>query len=260
MLQISSQTCLIWVRSLRVHDNYPTTTTAVAPTCHTNKQLSCSVAGSPPKSGTPSPTSSYGSTTWTNSFLGGRQRNTNEYMLPWGELVSRLPQNPRSLVGGTPYPTPGEVCARSSQLIKADCHELAFFTFFSPNFSQHWWSLIVRFLSYQTTYTCSNHFNCSLCSQINRKHVCWVPWSSCQSHSTLWLPTCYERLLVLSNPCWTLPVGCSLVHRGWVESTINLYPAKGKVMVMSAATTSLEWPDLRGLLKVGDGSKGLQKA
>ena len=65
----------------------------------------------------------------------------------------------------------------------------------------------------------------------------------CQSHSTLWLPTCYERLLVLSNPCWTLPVGCSLVHRGRVESTINLYPAKGKVMVMSAATTSLEWPD-----------------
>ena len=36
----------------------------------------------------------------------------------------------------------------------------------------------------------------------------------CQSHSTLRLPTCYERLLALSNPCWTLPVGCSLVHRG----------------------------------------------
>ena len=65
----------------------------------------------------------------------------------------------------------------------------------------------------------------------------------CQSHSTLWLPTCYERLLALSNPCWTLPVGCSLVHRGRVESTINLYPAKGKAMAMSATTTSLEWPD-----------------
>ena len=50
-------------------------------------------------------------------------------------------------------------------------------------------------------------------------------------------------LLALSNPCWTLPIGCSLVHRGRVESTINLYPAKGKVMAMSAATTSLEWPD-----------------
>ena len=62
----------------------------------------------------------------------------------------------------------------------------------------------------------------------------------CQSHSTLRLPTCCERLLALSNPCWTLPVGCSLVHRGQVESTINLYPAKGKVMAMSAATTSLE--------------------
>ena len=65
----------------------------------------------------------------------------------------------------------------------------------------------------------------------------------CQSHSTLRLPTCYERLLALSNPCWTLPVGCSLVHRRRVESTINLYPAKGKVMAMSATTTSLEWPD-----------------
>ena len=65
----------------------------------------------------------------------------------------------------------------------------------------------------------------------------------CQSHSTLQLPTCCERLLALSNPCWTLPVGCSLVHRGRVESTTNLYPAKGKVMAMSATTTSLEWPD-----------------
>ena len=66
---------------------------------------------------------------------------------------------------------------------------------------------------------------------------------SCQSHSTLRLPMCCERLPALSNPCWTLPVGCSLVHRGRVESTINLYPAKGKAMAMSAATTSLEWPD-----------------
>ena len=65
----------------------------------------------------------------------------------------------------------------------------------------------------------------------------------CQSHSTLWLPTCCERLHALSNPCWTLPVSCSLVHRGRIESTINLYPAKGKAMVMSATTTSLEWPD-----------------
>ena len=69
------------------------------------------------------------------------------------------------------------------------------------------------------------------------------PTPSCQSHSTLRLPTCYEHLLALSNPCWTLPVGCSLVHRGRIESTINLYPAKGKAMAMSAATTSLEWPD-----------------
>ena len=65
----------------------------------------------------------------------------------------------------------------------------------------------------------------------------------CQSHSTLQLPMCYECLHALSNPCWTLPVGCSLVHRGRVESTINLYPTKGKAMAMSAATTSLEWPD-----------------
>ena len=55
----------------------------------------------------------------------------------------------------------------------------------------------------------------------------WTSGGHCQSHSTLWLPTCYEHLLALSNPCWTLPVGCSLVHRGRVESTINLYPAKG---------------------------------
>ena len=71
----------------------------------------------------------------------------------------------------------------------------------------------------------------------------WKADRACQSHSTLRLPTCCERLLALSNPCWTLPVGCSLVHRGQIESTINLYPAKGKAMVMSAATTSLEWPD-----------------
>ena len=70
-----------------------------------------------------------------------------------------------------------------------------------------------------------------------------VVLDECQSHSTLWLPTCCERLLVLSNPCWTLPVGCSLVHRGRIKGTINLYPAKGKIMAMSAATTSLEWPD-----------------
>ena len=31
------------------------------------------------------------------------------------------------------------------------------------------------------------------------------------------------------------------VFQGWV--CINLYPAKGKAMAMSAATTSLEWPD-----------------
>ena len=43
----------------------------------------------------------------------------------------------------------------------------------------------------------------------------------CQSHSTLRLPTYYECLLALSNPCWTLPVGCSLVHRGQIESTIT---------------------------------------
>ena len=67
--------------------------------------------------------------------------------------------------------------------------------------------------------------------------------TTCQSHSTLRLPTCCEHLLVLSNPCWTLPVGCSLVHRGRIESTINLYPTKGKAMAMSATTMSLEWPD-----------------
>ena len=88
-----------------------------------------------------------------------------------------------------------------------------------------------------------------VCSS-NPPHTCYVltqnqftKGSSCQSHSTLRLPTCCERLPALSNPCWTLPVGCSLVHRGRIKSTINLYPAKGKVMAMSAATTDLEWPD-----------------
>ena len=60
-------------------------------------------------SGTPSPTSSSGLVTWTNSFLRGGQRNINEYMSPRGELISRPPQNPRYLPGGAPYPTPGEV-------------------------------------------------------------------------------------------------------------------------------------------------------
>ena len=77
---------------------------------------------------------------------------------------------------------------------------------------------------------------CSILAQLNLPLLCQhhttvalthLPlfrWQcDCQSHSTLRLPTCYERLLVLSNPCWTLPVGCSLVHRGRVESTINLY-------------------------------------
>ena len=54
--------------------------------------------------------------------------------------------------------------------------------------------------------------------------VCFIMKAGwCQSHSTLRLPTCCECLLALSNPCWTLPVGCSLVHRGRIESTINLY-------------------------------------
>ena len=48
-----------------------------------------------------------------------------------------------------------------------------------------------------------------------------------------------ERLLVLTNPCWSLPIGCSLVHRGWIESTITLHPAKGEDMTMSATTTKL---------------------
>ena len=48
-----------------------------------------------------------------------------------------------------------------------------------------------------------------------------------------------ERLLVLTNPCWSLPIGCSLVHRGQIESTISLHPAKGEDMAMSATTTIL---------------------
>ena len=133
-----------------------TTSTTMSPTCCNNKQ-----ACRQPASGTPSPSSSNGSVTWSNSFLRGGIQNLQEYRMPRGEVLSRSNQQP----------------------------------------------------------------------------------ANCQSHSTLRLPTYYERLLALSNPCWTLPVGCSLVHRGRVESTINLYPAKGKVMAMSAATTILEWPD-----------------
>ena len=48
-----------------------------------------------------------------------------------------------------------------------------------------------------------------------------------------------ERLLALTNPCWSLPIGCSLVHRGRIKSTITSHPAKGEDMVMSATTTSL---------------------
>ena len=48
-----------------------------------------------------------------------------------------------------------------------------------------------------------------------------------------------ERLLALTNPCWSLPIGCSLVHRGQIKSTITLHPAKGEDMATSATTTSL---------------------
>ena len=48
-----------------------------------------------------------------------------------------------------------------------------------------------------------------------------------------------EPLLALTNPCWSLPIGCSLVHRGQIESTITLHPAKGEDMVMSATTMNL---------------------
>ena len=48
-----------------------------------------------------------------------------------------------------------------------------------------------------------------------------------------------EHLLALTNPCWSLPIGCSLVHRGRIESTITLHPAKGEDMAMSATTTIL---------------------
>ena len=48
-----------------------------------------------------------------------------------------------------------------------------------------------------------------------------------------------ECLLALTNPCWSLPIGCSLVHRGRIESTITLHPAKGEDMATSATTTNL---------------------
>ena len=48
-----------------------------------------------------------------------------------------------------------------------------------------------------------------------------------------------EHLLALTNPCWSLPIGCSLVHRGRIKGTITLHPAKSEDMVMSATTTNL---------------------
>ena len=47
-----------------------------------------------------------------------------------------------------------------------------------------------------------------------------------------------ECLLALTNPCWSLPIGCSYIHRGLIESTITLHPTKGEDMAMSATTTS----------------------
>ena len=41
---------------------------------------------------------------------------------------------------------------------RVDCHELAFFTFFSPYFSQHLRSLSFKILSHQATYTRFNPF------------------------------------------------------------------------------------------------------
>ena len=49
-----------------------------------------------------------------------------------------------------------------------NCHELAFFTFFSPKILQHLQSLYFKILSYQATYTRSFHFICSLCLQITK--------------------------------------------------------------------------------------------
>ena len=80
------------------------TSTIMSPTHCTNKQV-CRQ----PILGTPSPSSSNGSVTWSNSFLRGGIQNLQEYQMPQGEVLSRPNQQPANLMNGTHYPTPSEV-------------------------------------------------------------------------------------------------------------------------------------------------------
>ena len=86
--------------------NIPTTTTSTTmfPTHCTNKQ-----ACHQPNSVTPSPSSSNGSASWSNSFLQGETQLLQEYQMPRGEMLFRPNQQPANLMNGTHYPMPSEV-------------------------------------------------------------------------------------------------------------------------------------------------------
>ena len=55
------------------------------------------------------------------------------------------------------------------------CHELAFFTFFSPYFSQHLQTLSFRFYLIILTTLVLTHFACSLSPQIKQENTCIEP-------------------------------------------------------------------------------------
>ena len=80
------------------------TSTTMSPTRRTNRQ-----ACRQPNSGTPSPLSSNGSASWSNSFLREEPQLLQEYRTPRGEVLSRPNLQPVNLMNGTKYPTPSEV-------------------------------------------------------------------------------------------------------------------------------------------------------
>ena len=88
------------------------TSTTMSPTRRTNKQ-----ACHQPGASTPSPSSSNGSVTWSNSFLRGGIVNLQEYRTPRGEVLSRPNQQLANLMNGTRYPTPSEVWTRSLSFV-----------------------------------------------------------------------------------------------------------------------------------------------
>ena len=112
--------------------------------------------------GVPQSSPEFSSLCWSSSLSTGVPPCPPEFL-----LVHRS----SSLSTGVPPCPPEFLLVRwsSCYFLGAPCHELAFFTLFSPSFSQGLRSLSFRTYLIKPTTLVSNHFVCSLSSQIIRK-------------------------------------------------------------------------------------------